>query len=262
LTRTHKKFELLQALDRALAEQGISVQSHLDKFALVGRGDSDFAEVRPDLFETVAGMCKHFQESNVQAGLIKPGMINFPKVELNQVLVVFQELIGLSIIRPSALPAPAIHLHTQTEMTRVEACYAFAAVLALNGISIRATEEKYLLVYATPQAEMVESIIGHDTNKPGTNAESKVELRFPNTQLVQVAQIYAELVARPVEIAANTPQPLLRFEPLELTKAEAIRGLELLLRINGLWVIPNGNAGYAIVPAAEARHLPGIPSRK
>jgi general secretion pathway protein D len=83
------------------------------------------------------------------------GTINFPATDLNQVLQIYAELVGRTVLRPSSLPAPQITLKTQTPLTRREAVQAFDAVLALNGISIVNVGDKFVKVVPAAQAGQV-----------------------------------------------------------------------------------------------------------
>jgi len=91
------------------------------------------------------------------------GTINFPATDLNQVLQIYSELVGRTVLRPTTLPAPTITLKTQTPLTRKEAIQAFDAVLALNGIATVNVGDKFVKVIATTQAGNVGAPF--DTNK-------------------------------------------------------------------------------------------------
>lgn len=83
------------------------------------------------------------------------GTINFPATDLNQVLQIYSELVGRTVLRPTALPAPTITLKTQTPLTRREAIQAFDAVLALNGIATVNVGDKFVKVVPMAQAGQV-----------------------------------------------------------------------------------------------------------
>ena len=83
------------------------------------------------------------------------GTINFPATDLNQVLQIYAELVGRTVLRPTSLPAPTITLKTQTPLTRREAIQAFDAVLALNGIAVVNVGDKFVKVVQTGQAGQV-----------------------------------------------------------------------------------------------------------
>jgi general secretion pathway protein D len=83
------------------------------------------------------------------------GVINFPAADLNQVLMIYSELVGRTILRPTSLPAPTITLISKTPLTRREAKQAFDAVLALNGIATIDVGDKFVKVVPTAQAGQV-----------------------------------------------------------------------------------------------------------
>lgn len=87
--------------------------------------------------------------------VLPAGTINFPATDLNQVLQIYSELVGRTILRPTQLPAPTITLKTQTPLTRREAVQAFDAVLALNGIAVLNVGEKFVKVVPMAQAGQV-----------------------------------------------------------------------------------------------------------
>jgi general secretion pathway protein D len=82
-------------------------------------------------------------------------MINFPATDLNQVLQIYAELVGRTVLRPTSLPAPTITLKTQTPLTRREAIQAFDAVLALNGIAMVNVGDKFVKAVGTGQAGQI-----------------------------------------------------------------------------------------------------------
>ncbi len=87
--------------------------------------------------------------------VLPAGTINFPATDLNQVLQIYSELVGRTVLRPTSLPAPTITLKTQTPLTRHEAIQAFDAVLALNGITVVNVGEKFVKVVPSAQAGQV-----------------------------------------------------------------------------------------------------------
>jgi general secretion pathway protein D len=83
------------------------------------------------------------------------GVINFPATDLNQVLQIYAELVGRTVLRPTTLPAPTITLKTQTPLTKHEAIQAFDAVLALNGIAVINVGDKFVKVVPAGQAGQI-----------------------------------------------------------------------------------------------------------
>jgi general secretion pathway protein D len=93
--------------------------------------------------------------TNAAYQLLPVGRINFPAADLNQVLSIYEELVGRTILRPATLPAPTITLVTQTPLTRSEAIRALDAVLALNGIAAVNVGEKFVKLVPTAQAGQI-----------------------------------------------------------------------------------------------------------
>lgn len=71
-------------------------------------------------------------------------MINWTSADLNQVLAIYAELVGRTILRPATLPGANIALKAQTPLTRREAIQALDAVLAMNGVSMINFGEKFV----------------------------------------------------------------------------------------------------------------------
>ncbi len=78
------------------------------------------------------------------------GTLNFQNAELAQVLAVYQELSGRTVLRPAALPAPTISLRNQTALSPVQALQLLDTVLAQNGIAMVLMGD--LAVKAVPEA--------------------------------------------------------------------------------------------------------------
>ena len=76
---------------------------------------------------------------------------NFPGVDVNQVLDVYANLVGRTMLR-AGLPNASITLKTQSPLTRTEAIEALQAVLALNGIAVVNIGDKFMKVLPPEQA--------------------------------------------------------------------------------------------------------------
>jgi len=86
---------------------------------------------------------------------VPAGTINFQGTDLKQVLQIYAELVGKTILQPATLPAPTITLRTQTPLTRREAMEAFKAVLWLNGIAVEDFGPKFVKVVPAPNAGQI-----------------------------------------------------------------------------------------------------------
>jgi len=83
--------------------------------------------------------------------ILPAGTIQFQATPLEQVLEIYAKLVNRTILRPATLPAAAITIKTQTELTKTEALQALDSVLGMNGIAMIKTGEKF--VKAVPVAE-------------------------------------------------------------------------------------------------------------
>jgi general secretion pathway protein D len=112
---------------------------------------------QPRTAATVAGtpVLGAAMTNGVPDDTLPAGTINFPATDLNQVLQIYAELVGRTVLRPTSLPAPTITLKTQTPLTRHEAIQAFDAVLALNGIAVVNVGDKFVKVVPTAQAGQI-----------------------------------------------------------------------------------------------------------
>ena len=76
---------------------------------------------------------------------------NFPGVDVGQVLDIYSDLVGRTLIR-GQVPQASITLKTQSPLTKTEAIEALQAVLALNGITLINIGDKFVKVLPPDQA--------------------------------------------------------------------------------------------------------------
>ncbi len=77
--------------------------------------------------------------------IIPAGTINFQGVDVGQVLDIYAQLVGRTLLR-AGLPNATIVLKTETPLTKSEAIQALQAVLALNGIAVVNVGDKFVKV--------------------------------------------------------------------------------------------------------------------
>jgi general secretion pathway protein D len=92
--------------------------------------------------------------------MIPAGNINFQGVDVSQVLDVYAQLVGRTMLR-AGLPAAQIILRTETPLTKTEAIQALQAVLALNGIALVNVGDKFVKVLPIDQANSAGAKINH-----------------------------------------------------------------------------------------------------
>ncbi len=122
---------------------------------------------------------------------------NFEGVDVNQVLEVYAQLVGRTLLR-AGLPAAQIILKTETPLTRTEAVQALQAVLALNGISLVNIGDKFVKVLPSDQANGAGAPLDYSsaTNLPdmGSYVTHIVQLKYLKpSEMVPVITPFARL---------------------------------------------------------------------
>ena len=84
--------------------------------------------------------------------ILPAGMIKFQDADISQVLEIYQELTGRTVLKPSSLPATKISIKTQTELSRTEAIQALDSILSMNGITMVPQGTKFVKAVAEAQA--------------------------------------------------------------------------------------------------------------
>ena len=122
------------------------------------------------------------------------GMIDFRGADITQVLEIYSMLVNRTLLRPTTLPTASIVLKTQGQLTVREGIQALEAMLALNGVTMVPTGDKFMKVVAEPQSGSAAAAFS--TN----NAAQLPELGQYVTHLVQLTNV------KPSEVvAALTP---------------------------------------------------------
>ena len=139
--------------------------------------------------------------------MIPAGTINFQGVDVNQVLEIYSQLVGRTLLRAS-LPASQIVLKTQTPLTKSEAIQALQAVLALNGIAVVNIGDKFVKVLPVDQANTAGAELDRSgsTNLPnlGSYVTHITQLNYVKPSLmVPVIQPFAKLANGIFPIDAN-----------------------------------------------------------
>jgi type II secretory pathway component GspD/PulD (secretin) len=87
---------------------------------------------------------------------------NLQGVDVNQVLDLYADLVGRTILR-AGLPNASIVLHTQALLTKTEAIEALQAVLALNGISLINVGDKFVKALQSGDANSAAAPLDYST---------------------------------------------------------------------------------------------------
>ena len=125
------------------------------------------------------------------------GNINFQGVDVSQVLDVYAQLVGRTMLR-AGLPSAQIILRTETPLTKTEAIQALQAVLALNGIALVNVGDKFVKVLPLDQANSAGAKIDHgdasQLPEMGSYVTHIVQLKYLKpSEMVPIIQPFAKL---------------------------------------------------------------------
>jgi general secretion pathway protein D len=115
---------------------------------VAGRGGGTGGGVRP----SPGGANTNMIVKGADEDIFPPGMIRFLDLDLSQVLEIYAEWTGRTILRAANLPALKITLRAQTPLTRREAVQALESVLAMNQITTVPIEDKFVKVVTATTA--------------------------------------------------------------------------------------------------------------
>ncbi len=114
---------------------------------------------------------------------------DWPAVDINQVLDVYADLVGRTLLRPSNLPGGTITLKMETPLTKEETIEALQALLSLNGISVINIGDKFAEVLPSDQAGGA----GAEINTNGNPAELP-DLGSYVTRIIQLNYVKPSLM--------------------------------------------------------------------
>lgn len=95
--------------------------------------------------------------------MVPPGTINFQGVDVDQVLQVYAQYVGRTLLR-AGLPSAKIILQTETPLTKSEVIQALQGVLALNGIAIINIGDKFVKAVPVAQANQEGAAFNNQTS--------------------------------------------------------------------------------------------------
>lgn len=162
---------------------------------------------------------------------MRAGFIDFRKMDLDNVLAFYAEMVNRTVLRAANLPNPQIVLTTRTALTPTEAKQALDEVLAMNGITMQDFGEKF--VKAVPSQMAGQTGAEFDVRRPdqinnyGQYITHAVQLNYLKpSEVIQVLQPFASNPNPP--LAIDSSQILIIRDLAENVK----RMLELLREID------------------------------
>jgi general secretion pathway protein D len=140
--------------------------------------------------------------------MIPAGDIDFQGVDVDQVLDVYSQLVGRTVLRPPGLSTPPIVLKTETPLTKTEAIQALQAVLALAGVAVVNVGDKFVKALPTDQANSAGAEFSHAdaSHLPdlGSYVTRIVQLKYVKpSEMVPIIQPFAKLANSIISIDSN-----------------------------------------------------------
>jgi general secretion pathway protein D len=146
---------------------------------------------------------------------IPPGMLKFNNTPLEQVLEVYAELTGRTVLRSPTAALPSITIKSQTELTVEEAIQALDSLFALHGLATVPIGDKFITI--TSAAGSLQEAATFNTL---TNSTELPEASQYVTKVIQLKEV------KPSEIVTAL-QPFARIQggilPIDTTQVLIIR---------------------------------------
>ena len=253
--------EATELLTRAFTSNGISVKLSGKDFAFVVDTNlvkqlSEFPEPPPSeaRFVTLHRQFLALLGIKVAAPtLFPPGMIKFQDSDTLQVLDIYQDLSGRTILRPEQLPPGKISVQSQTPMTRPQAVWLLDALLFLQGgVAMRAEGDKFAFGVPNSEKRKLPKLTSAETSAKTIPA---LPLKFSNASIEQMAEVYSELSGRealPDTYHVYSTKFSLKNQQ-ELSREEALFALETVAALNNLKIERVSTNQFQILPAAAAK---------
>ena len=150
--------------------------------------------------------------------MIPPGLIKFIDADLQQVLDIYQELSGRTVLKSGTLPQIKVSMRTQSELSRIGALEAMDSALALNGIVMIPMGEAFVkavpLRQASKEAAPVFEGSAEDLPHSGTYVVFPLRVRYVEPSHMAMA----------LQPFANHPQAVLAMEHSKLLLLRDLSG--------------------------------------
>ncbi len=147
--------------------------------------------------------------------LLDPQLTRFQEMPLAQVLEIYAELTGRTVLRsPAVQPTTQITLVTKSPLTRLESIQAIDSILALNQIAVIPTGEKFLTI--VPSAQALQEGAAFNTNMTRELPEASQYI----TKIVQVTNAKPSEIVSAIQPFAKVPGGIL---PIDATGVIVLR---------------------------------------
>jgi hypothetical protein len=235
----------LLELAQAFAGKSVEIIPHGTKFAFAVPA-SQLAKFRiiPPPEET---------DPNCPEEKLPAGMIRFGEADSDQVLEIYQELTGRTVISAANWPQSKITIRSQTALTRREAAYALETAMRMGNISISAHQDEFVVVQSSLSAEPPRKFPSNQSAAPAPTAVKvpDQQLKLLGADQEKLLKLYASLLGRDALPLESTlpPQKLTIRSQTPLTTPKAVYALDALAAVNGFQFVLVGDKQVKLVRA-------------
>jgi len=252
-------------LTNAFSDKGIVVRLSGKNFAFVVQADragelSALSEPPPP--ESQLRVLQRKALSTVGIQKVAPysfsaGMIKFQASDLLQVLDIYQDLTGRTILRPQSLPPGKISVRSQTPLTRNQVIWMLDTLLLVQtGVAMKPEGDKF--VFAVPK-ERKGGLPKFNARTTAAKAKAVSSLppgamKFQDADIQQMVQVYAGLAGRKaLPLAPDMPHITFSIRSQQpFSPAEAMFALEAVAALNNARLELVGENGVQIVPSVKS----------
>ena len=182
---------------------------------------------------------------------IPAGMIMFSDSDPAQVLDIYQELSGRTVISAVDRPRLKISIKSQTAWTRSETLWALETVLRLGDVTVSPHQDKIAIAQSPLAALPPKEFPSNQTAAAAARASnvSAAQLVIRSARPEEFLKIYAGLLAREaLPIESSLPQTWLRIRSqTPLTAAQSVYALDVLAAVNGFQFVLVGDTQVKLV---------------
>ena len=213
------------------------------------------------------------QRLNTTEELMPKGGLNFPSVEVNEVLKIYAEYRRRIVLRSAVLPG-VISLRTETPLTLEEASYALNVVLALNGIAAVDDGDKFVQVLLVFQPDRLKLGAPEPDRNPtliapeavprfspgvfrGPRLPGSLHEHSPSSTVDGLVEYYATLTgSKYIPAPIYGKQPAMFSITVPVTKPELLYAIETTLRLQGLTITKTSDDTLTVQSIYEASRKP------
>jgi hypothetical protein len=248
---------VLAQLKELARENGILFQDVGDKFLIVDQANN------PGRLAKAAAM---FEPRSADEEINREGqpdvipLVRFDRTYLQQVLELYSEVTGRTILRSQFLPVTTfVTLKSDVPLMRMEAANAMEAAMAVNDIQVRSVLGQFTFIY-TREAPLIDGLATklskaiEEEQRAAGGAQPKpfTIISFQNMPLDQFCAVYAKYADTKIMEGQEIPRTFMTLKSQgNLTKAATIAACDAVLALNGFELVLEGDKGLKLVKFGE-----------